>query len=311
MKRGLALLRWMFSLALRVYPMSYQEEFGAEMLTVFSETIQAAARGGLFALLAVFMREMRDLPLNIIKIYVEKEFSMLRKLPVQTSPLFVRSVVFFGVMPLISSLVNSLEPLLRPFSLWLATIFSGLRLTDAMPTSGTYLPELELGLTGLSFLLMAFVLAVLFRRKISTKKVFLVWGLTVVLPALLWQAFFANYSLNFFPATDDSQVYFLLGQVRMFLIMLTGVALVYLFGQVVAESSQRGWFVLAGALGYPLIRFIGRSFFPGPKTLADSLQWTVLAGEIGYGLVFGVALGLLFGLVWYFSPRQEPSLKLA
>lgn len=310
MKGVLAILRELFSIAVRAYPRAYRDEFGDEMMSVFSETLEAAAFKGFGTLMSVIAREFCTLPFNLFKIHFERKDKMLRKFSVQSTSLIVRSTILFGLDPLLQSLLDYLKPSLGSLSLAISTFLSNLGLTDAFPTTETYLPELQLGLYGLGSLIMAFALIALLRHKIAAKRVLLAWGVCMFLPELLYRAFLSNYGLRDFQAINDSQVYFLLGQVRMFQSMLTGASLGYLFGHLADESYQRSSFVFAGMLGYPLIGFIERSFFPAPRMLTDSLEWPAFAGNLVHGLLFGIVLGILFSLAW-FASREKSSLKLA
>jgi hypothetical protein len=256
------------------------------------------------------LREICALPFNLLKIHFKMEDKMVRRLSDQSTLLIVRSAILFGLDPLFTFLVYSLTPLLGPLSLTTSTFLAAIGLTNAFPTTETYKTELQLGLYGLGSLMMALVLVALFRRKIAAKKVLLAWGMGLLLPQVLYRLFLDNYGFRDFQAISDSQVYFLLGQVKMFQSILSGATLGYLFGHVV-PGPQRPWFVLAGALGCPLISFAGRYFFPGFQNPTEGILWSTLAGKMVYGLASGVLVGILFGLVRFLAVQQEHRLKPA
>jgi hypothetical protein len=57
----------LYSWLIRLYPASFQEEFGTEMVAVFAETITEAARVNKRDLLVIFLRELRDYPFSLLR----------------------------------------------------------------------------------------------------------------------------------------------------------------------------------------------------------------------------------------------------
>jgi len=57
----------LYSLLIRLYPVSFRKEFGAEMTAVFTETLNEAARVGKRSLLFSFLRELRDYPFSLLR----------------------------------------------------------------------------------------------------------------------------------------------------------------------------------------------------------------------------------------------------
>lgn len=62
---------WLFSALLRLYPGPFREAFGAEAAGVFAESMRQAERRGILPALAVGVRELADLPVNLAAEYWE------------------------------------------------------------------------------------------------------------------------------------------------------------------------------------------------------------------------------------------------
>jgi hypothetical protein len=64
-KTRLAIL--MYSWLIRLYPVSFREEFGSEMTAVYSEKLTDAARVNQRGLLVIVLRELRDFPISLLR----------------------------------------------------------------------------------------------------------------------------------------------------------------------------------------------------------------------------------------------------
>jgi len=64
-KTRLAIL--MYSWLIRLYPVSFREEFGSEMTAVYSEKLTDAARVDQRDLLVIVLRELRDFPISLLR----------------------------------------------------------------------------------------------------------------------------------------------------------------------------------------------------------------------------------------------------
>jgi hypothetical protein len=106
----------LFAAFLRLYPAGFRGEFEREMLEVFSESIRRAERGGFPAALAVCLREIVDLPINLISEYWE-EYPMRN---LQLSQPILRPVWWgalgFGLSAALINAVNSAVYMLEPDS---------------------------------------------------------------------------------------------------------------------------------------------------------------------------------------------------
>jgi len=59
--------QWIYARFIRLYPRHFRDEFGEEMMAVFSEAVTEAAEGGIIPLATVCLRELRDLPLSLVR----------------------------------------------------------------------------------------------------------------------------------------------------------------------------------------------------------------------------------------------------
>lgn len=64
---AVSLLVRFYAWLLRLYPANFRDTFGEEMLAVFTQATMAAAERGWISVTAVFLRECRDLPLNLAR----------------------------------------------------------------------------------------------------------------------------------------------------------------------------------------------------------------------------------------------------
>lgn len=116
---------WLFALALHLYPPRFRREFGEEMQAVFFESLQNAPRGGPFSALRILLRELGDLPGNLLR-QVSREFSAWLLLPWPAQGLGLGSA---RRRPLLSAGLAALPHLLYPLALYLpllVTLWLGL-----------------------------------------------------------------------------------------------------------------------------------------------------------------------------------------
>ncbi len=60
---------WIYRVLLSFYPTTFRNEFGEEMTGVFARSTMEASDRGRWAVTAVYMRELRELPLNLAREY--------------------------------------------------------------------------------------------------------------------------------------------------------------------------------------------------------------------------------------------------
>ncbi len=59
--------RMLYSALIRLYPYRFRTKFASEMEMVFADLLTEAAQAGIGSVIALFLRELRDLPINLIR----------------------------------------------------------------------------------------------------------------------------------------------------------------------------------------------------------------------------------------------------
>jgi hypothetical protein len=82
----LRLSRCLYGILVKAYPPEFLKEFGAELEGVFGQALDAAAERGLPKIAAVWVRELRDWPLAVIRAHLRemKEADMARPIRLET-----------------------------------------------------------------------------------------------------------------------------------------------------------------------------------------------------------------------------------
>jgi hypothetical protein len=68
----LPLSHCLYGVLLRAYPPKFQKEFGAELKGVFGQALADAAERGLLEIAAVWVRELRDWPLAVVRAHLRE-----------------------------------------------------------------------------------------------------------------------------------------------------------------------------------------------------------------------------------------------
>lgn len=67
--RGVSILIQGYRWLIRLYPAAFRDEFDEEMINVFAAAVKGARRQGFRSTAAVWLRELRDLPLSLVRAY--------------------------------------------------------------------------------------------------------------------------------------------------------------------------------------------------------------------------------------------------
>ncbi|MBI5962766.1 MAG: hypothetical protein HY863_04775 [Chloroflexi bacterium] len=96
MNRLLSILTVFYGWLLSFYPREFRDEFGGDMLQDFEDALKAASQNGFYTLLVVLLRELLDLPLNLLHAHLDEKhmIGILRSQPVQTG---FRGAIGFGL----------------------------------------------------------------------------------------------------------------------------------------------------------------------------------------------------------------------
>jgi len=69
----LKILAAVFGFCVSLYPAYFREEFGDELKSVFEAMLKDASRSGGWSVAGVCLRELRDLPINLLRAHLEKK----------------------------------------------------------------------------------------------------------------------------------------------------------------------------------------------------------------------------------------------
>lgn len=312
MKKHLELLEKLFAFALRAYPRAYREEFAEEMLAVFSETIHVAAPKGFFALLKTLIREVIDLPANVIRQYF-MESQMGRSFYSNMLSLVVRLFIGYGVGFFIANLLlRASTPFTRTISFVVARWASNTGLTQAFPTTETFLGEVSMLFWAGSMIIPGIILGLLLGQKRNLLKIVLVWTAVWILPAIFITARLSHWfgigigasSLAFHITLDESVV---------FIDCVGGAVIGYFVSLFVNDQQKVPWFMLTGAISYPIIRELALALTKVRLMAPENIRYVpFLSEQTGfYYAAVGLLLGIIFALVSTLLTWRREKLLLA
>jgi len=312
MKKILSVLTVFYSWLLRFYPGSFREEFSEEMLLDFRDTLDSASQNGIFSLSMVLLRELRDIPINLLQSHW-KESSMLKILRSQPVSNGLRGAIGFGIgfasvaiagWGVSNWLYTAFEPAIANLSIWYYDIFH-----DEIYILLSYdiLSLISFALTGVIFGL----LFALFLGDRSNRFRYIFAGtLGWFIPHAISHVLSRSFGWSFYLSESQSNILGITG------IILTGVLLSATFSM--SESYHKKTFKLlaAGVIVYPLgvylfIKFllfmwieITPWFFIALIILMviiigsvfalvimndRKIPWMVIVGAVGYPVLFYAA----------------------
>ncbi|NDJ60922.1 MAG: hypothetical protein GYB67_07335 [Chloroflexi bacterium] len=91
----------LYGLLLRLYPPGFRQTFAAEMLDVFTEALAAASQRGRGAVVALWLRELRDFPLSLLRAHRHEKGQRMKRRKHDFRPLIgiaVASVVIAAAL---------------------------------------------------------------------------------------------------------------------------------------------------------------------------------------------------------------------
>lgn len=252
MKAILHLLSKIYFYTLYLYPASYRKEFQDEMLLDFKDMLTDASKEGILSLIAFCLREVRDIPFNLVLTYLE-ENRMLRIVRSQPVNFGLRGAVGFGVAFAIANLIgmfvslelvmpdDSMVGRLQVFYFDLFHTEHGLELISWIPSAISSL------LTGL---VMGILFAVLFADRTKYLRYILVGMLGWFLHDATGDILLHSYNLHFFLGTKHF-TYFNIAT-----LVLSGAFLGLIFSVAKSERSEPLRLLIVGAFAYPLIAYL-------------------------------------------------------
>ena len=251
MKKILSILTAFYGWLLCLYPRAFREEFDEEMLLDFRDMLDSASKKGIFSLSIVLSRELRDIPINLLRTHL-KEGHMLKTLRSQPLNTGLRSAlgfgVAFGIAAIVSGVIFGVEidsdnSILAHLQVFYFDVFhkdSGLLFNWLFSAIGSVLTGLVLGI----------LFAILFTDRSKYPRYILVsmlgWFLHDAVRSAL--AYFFNLAVFL---SDWQNLSF-----NIMMLILSGSFLGLIF--VVAKSERQGplRLLIAGAFAYPLIAYI-------------------------------------------------------
>jgi len=105
LKKSLSILTAFYGWLLVFYPRSFRKEFEEEMLLDFRDMLDSASLNGGLALIFVLLRELRDIPINLLQVHMEDGhmLKIFRSQPVNTG---LRSAFGFGFPFAITAVIS-------------------------------------------------------------------------------------------------------------------------------------------------------------------------------------------------------------
>jgi hypothetical protein len=278
-----------FAACLGLYPSRFRAEFGGEIREVFSESLRQAERRGLLSVLAVGLREISDLPINVISEYWE-EYHMRN---LQLSQPFVRPLwwgaVGFGLSAALADLINAVIAL-QPSGL------TGPFAPDALFGIGMGLYALLGGLGGLLFALVC-------RQSAESKRCFMAGSLGFLIGHLLSIPVMVASGVLLFLWNPSNNAALLMTIVTRWIDLFLMVSLTGLFVGWLNKDLRRA-LTLAGfaALGTVSGGLLGLGFCGllariGPSAVGQSVitaGWIFAVNSVA-GIIGGALLGGAIG----------------
>ncbi|HET6596816.1 MAG TPA: hypothetical protein VFG81_14415 [Anaerolineales bacterium] len=145
MTKLLAFLIKIYGLLIRLFPPNFRAEFEDQILQDFSDLMNDAHRKGKYPLLQFCVRELINLPINLLHIHL-KESSMITALRSQPANLGLRGALVFGLslgfMILANGVALSIEPRVE---YWMSGWLQGLSIRPLLDWTGFVLIGLIFG----------------------------------------------------------------------------------------------------------------------------------------------------------------------
>lgn len=280
---------------LRLYPISFRNEFEEQMLLDFLDMATDASNRGKWALLFFCLRELIDFPVNLLKMYLEKE-SMIPIFRPQAAGNILRIALAFGLALALDSfagIVAFIDQMPLP-TIWRLWHFLGWR--------GTYhdiqsillrASELVLGPV-----LAAVILLMIFPEMRPIKRYLPAIVLTFALPSvldILRSTLLKNLALTF-----EDTIFALASYA------LVGLGFGILASLIARERRKIPWLLFAGPLGLFLVSWTLNVLLLRFQIEHSATFWNAVTSVAMRNALMGVAMGLLLGIVLEFKRRNDP-----
>ncbi len=275
---------WIFSQLLYLFPRKFQQEFGDELRGNFTASLEEAPQISRWEFLAVCLRELRDLPINLLRTHFDRR----RMNTIFHSPTFhfgwkgaLAFGISFGAAKITWAVVNNVVSAYQFNHLACVVQMDGCQL--AANVTSNLVSSIVGSLVGGCLFAVIFTGIKRFWR-------FARWGILAFLvpDVIYWALVFTKLGSSQWPT------YF--GEI------LTGLCLGLIVATLAGSQAWKIVITAAGSILYPvLVEFFSRvtwklfppassQFFSGAEVYRNFCLEFVLAG-----IIFGLVLGVIFG----------------
>jgi hypothetical protein len=282
---------WAFACLIRLYPLEFQEEYGEELQGVFQMMLKDATQGGKRNFLVFCFRELRDVPVNLLRAHLEKKH-MLKVLHSQPVRFAWRGALGFGLAFVV---VNPLAQLIN--DALLSFEFNHI----ALFLDKQYQQMFFLGDDILSWMVASLIGGLLFAALFARRSQF--WRFTVLgilgwlIPGLVYRGL--KYSIY-----GNSQLFYWASEA------LSGLFLGWVIGLATEARSKKFVLAVVGTLLYPVLAecfaYVIWTMFPPASSLVVR-PFEVYRNVTLILAVAGITFGIVMGLILGWGKKRKPS----
>ncbi|MRS04867.1 hypothetical protein EG832_16875 [bacterium] len=283
-----------YGFCVSLFPANFRDEFGDELKSVFEAMLKDAMRSGGWSVAAVCLRELRDLPVNLLRAYLEKKhiIGLLHSQPVRFA---WKGAFGFGLS---FGLIIGLEAVLESWFFQSVIFQPPLFYLFVQPK---YQFWLALASQLIPWAVLSIISGLLFAAFFAGKgqfRRFALWGAVCwFIPDMIFsiisegQAYFFWFNSEVY----NSDIFFHISNV--FYSVLTGVLLGVALGLLTKLKWKKIALVMLGGTLYPL----GVLIPVFPVSFQDNIRGTFLfetyIRPIIFGFVNGSQTGIIFGIM--------------
>ncbi len=288
MNHVLAVVISIYNYLLRLFPASYRNKYGDDMLSDFSDLAEEASRAGLIALFLALARELRDFPMSLAAAHLEEDY-MSTVFRSGTARSVLRSAIAVGIALVVMQTVATVITKAMTGQGWLFLLriaSSHGWLLDYNRAAGLVL-SLSTYIIGavLAGISLAVCLGDLQRVKRYVAATLLGWAAPLG---------FIQITASFFSVSSvNSPV------AREIAIIFIGLGYGIVFAWILQDRRKTFGLLLVGGMGYYIAQKLAVWLFLPlfPKYPQAELGWMELALSAGIYGFMGIVTGALLGSV--------------
>jgi hypothetical protein len=273
-----------FDLLLHLYPTKFQHEYGEELQSDFDRLLEEARSVSGWEVLVVCLRELRDLPANLLRTHLEKK-RMVRILHSQSFRFGWKGALAFGFSFVVVNVVDSvIHTALTKFMLFNFLVWMG----DQAEQTWDLIDVAEYVLSyPVASIVGGFLFAALFTGKYRFWRTAGLGIIGFLVPGLIYRVLMFYVSLPWFGWAMNA---------------IAGLFLGAIIGSRAESRPRKIVLASAGAILYPvlywasfrLIRSLFPPAYPGITTPFEAYRQVIL-GFMVVGLFYGFLLGSMLG----------------